>query len=542
MVIALAIAVMVVARGVGRNGVSSSAPKTLIPAHGGTYVEGDVGTPSTFNPLLARSQSEQDLAHLLFSGLTRVDGSGSPKSDLATDWSVSQDGLTYTFKLRDDALWHDGQPVTGRDVLFTVQLVQSPSFPGDPALARFWRAVTVTVLDDRTIAFKLLSPFAAFPNYADLPIVPRHLLGGVLSGDLARDPFSANPVGSGPFQFAGFDAASSTVTLRANPTYYGGPPYLDSAVFRYYRDTNAVLAALRAGTVQGTGSVPVDQLFRPDALPKNAVVYAPGTLSFTALFFNLRDPLFANPDVRQAIELGIDRESLLKGPLSGRADLGTGPIPVSSWAYAAAAVPSFNPAAAKRRLADGGWKDTDGDGVLEKGSTRLSFPLLVNDDDPQRVAVASEVAQQLQQIGIQAIVQPTSSTVVFQSLVGHQFSAAVFGWHLASGDPDCFQLWHSTEADDGLNFTGLRDQTIDKLLADARGTADIDQRKRLYGELQQALVDQRPAIVLYYPRYYFVVTNGVQGVDAAPVVDPSARLEGLSKWFVETGETHTPAP
>src|SRR5690606_35510373 len=160
-----------------------------------------------------------------------------------------------------------------------------------------------------------------------------------------------------------------------------------------------------------------------------------------------------------------------------------------------------------------GWTDADGDGVRERGASRLSFSLLVNDDDPERVAVAPEIVGQLHRIGVQAVAEPMPAAEEpgapagrhgAAALVGQrsaerasrQFSAAVFGWHCATGDPDCYHLCHSAFADEGLNFTGWRNREVDTLLTEARQTPEQDKRRELYARFQAVFADQVPAIPL----------------------------------------------
>ncbi|HEU4793066.1 MAG TPA: ABC transporter substrate-binding protein, partial [Nitrolancea sp.] len=258
-IVVLILTTILLARWWSNRGGSALDP-TVLPASGGSYSEGVVGIPSGLNPLLAQNQGERDLASVLFDGLTRVDGSGIPQPVLAKEWRVSDDGLDYTFQLRRDAKWHDGKPITAQDVLFTIRLIQDPDFPGDQDLARFWRAVVPGATDDWTVTFHLLQPFAPFPNYAAVPILPKHLLAGTLARDLAGEPFSKAPVGSGPFQFESVDSDGEKVTLKANSEYVGGKPYLDEVVFRFYKDADSLISALKKGKVQGAGFVPVDQL------------------------------------------------------------------------------------------------------------------------------------------------------------------------------------------------------------------------------------------------------------------------------------------
>ncbi|HET7037811.1 MAG TPA: peptide ABC transporter substrate-binding protein [Thermomicrobiaceae bacterium] len=504
----------------------------------GDYVEGEIGLPATLNPLLASSQSERDVGAVIFDGLTRVDGSGTVTPDLASEWSASNDGRTYTFKLRHDARWHDGQPFSSRDVRFTVGLIQDPDFSGDASLARFWRGILVVTPDDATVVFQLREPFAAFPSYAALPILPQHILGGVLARDLKESAFSTSPVGTGPFKFERYDRSSHTLTLRANTAYFRQPPHLATMSFHFYQDTDSLLDALRSSRIQGTGSLPASTVLLPGALPTTVTAYAPLLSGYTALFFNLRALPFSSLDVRRAISLAIDRESIVNQILPNQAAPGDGPIPRASWAFSPQATP-HDPSAARQVLDAAGWTDSNGDGVLDKGGSDLSFPLLVNGDDPQRVAVATEIARELAAVNIRAQVQPVPSNEVAQALTGHQFTAAIFGWESPTGDPDCYQLWHSSQADEGLNFTGLTDTTLDRLLEQGRETSGSDKRSEIYANFQREFAAQTPAIVLYYPRFFYVVASSVHGVTAEPLVDPSGRFANVEDWFM-VGAPATP--
>jgi peptide/nickel transport system substrate-binding protein len=352
-----------------------------------------------------------------------------------------------------------------------------------------------------------------------------------LAGDLPGSSFDRAPVGTGPFEVVGFDPAHNLLQLRANTVYFRQQPHLASLTFRYYKDSDALLSALSAGEIQGTGSLPVTTVLRPGALPNGLTAYAPLLAGYTALYFNLRVTPFTSVDVRRAIDLAVDRQGLTKDVLPDQAVPGDGPIPVSSWAYSAQ--PHQPDVSAARELLNAaGWSDTDGDGVLDKGSSSLSFPLLVNGDDPQRLALATEISRQLAAIKIQAQVQPVSSGDVAQALMSHQFTAAIFGWESPTGDPDCYQSWHSSQSDTGLNFSGLNDPKIDQLLANARTAGGNDRRAALYAQFQQAFAQDVPALILYYPRYFFVVSNKVQGITVQPVIDPSQRLADVSSWFM----------
>ncbi|MGA7672742.1 MAG: peptide ABC transporter substrate-binding protein [Nitrolancea sp.] len=511
-----------------------------VPRQGGTLVEGDVGVPATFNPLLASSQTERDAAALMFDGLVRVDGSGTPTPDLAKSWQVSEDGLTYTVTLRSGVTWHDGSPFTSQDVRFTIGLVQSPSFPGDPQLSRFWRPIVVGTPNDSTVVFHLMNPFSPFLNDLNIPILPKHILGGVTAEDLGVDPFNLFPVGTGPFKFVSYDKQGQQLQLSAYDGYAGDRPHLDAITIKYYGDTDKLLEAVKKGDVQASGTLTDDQLLRAGSIPKSYSIYAPQLMSYTALFFNTRVSPFSNEVVRQALAMAIDPTPLIDGPLKSQAVAGSSPIPSTSWAFSQQG-PIFDPQKAAELLDTAGWKYVESDGVRENGESRLSFQLLVNGDDPERVLMAQTIAQQLGGIHVLVDVKEATSDDVNQALAARQFSAAVFGGHFGNGDPDCLDVWSSTQSSTGLNVTGVNDKDIDSALADARATTDVDKRRQFYAQFQRAFVNQAPAVVLYYPRYLFVVSSAVHSVSPDALVDQSDRFQRISSWYL-AGETQTATP
>lgn len=520
----------------------ASNPSTVIAPTPGTdnsFTEGDIGAPQTLNPLLASSPSEQDLVPLLFSSLVRVDGSGRPQPELALSWSVSNDGLTYTIKLRGDARWQDGQPITPADVLFTIRLIQSPDFTANPTLVNFWRGIDVTIVSSDSLTFQLVYPFSPFPTYLTFPILPRHIIGEVTAGDLASSAFSHAPIGSGPFQLSSWDQAKGIIMLKRNDDYFGQRPHLNSVTIRYYASQTKLLSALKAGAIDGTGSLSTASLLVPHALPAKYRIYSSALPGYTALFFNTQVAPFNQADVRRAIGMAVDKRSLIQGVLSGHGTEGTGPLPASSWAYAPAAGERFDPNGALALLAKAGWVKENG--KLVKDGMPLSLPIIVNNDDPLRVAAAQQAAQQLEGIGISVTLSSMSSADLSRVLASGQFTAAVFGWRSTTGDPDSYELWNSAGVAGGQNFTGLHDEKIDQQLTEARVTSNEAKRKALYAAFQQTFAQDSPAIILYYPRYLYVVSERIHGVQSLPIINAADRFDGISNWYIGKAGPATPA-
>jgi peptide/nickel transport system substrate-binding protein len=494
------------------------------------YREGVVGAPTTINPLLAASQPDRDLSALIFSGLTRTAPDGTVLPDLARSWKIEERGRRYVFTLRDDATWHDGRPFTARDVLFTVRLVQDAAFPGDSTLADFWRTVTVETPDERTVVYTLATVYAPFLTFTDLGLLPAHLLGDVKAEDLPGAAFNLQPVGTGRFSFAGLDSPRLAVTLNRHDAYYGDKPSLAGLRFHFYPSTAAVLRGVAAGEVDGAGYLPPQYLGEAGIIADTANVYGPSLAGYTALFFNLRLPVFGEREVRQALALAIDRDALVKEGLGGWGTRGSSPILPSSWAYTEQNVPRypFDPARARQTLERAGWRP-GANGVREKGGQALGFVLLTN-DDPGRAAVANLLAQQLAAIGCQVVVQAEGADEVAQRVALRRFDAALFGWEGLASDPDPYQIWHSSQAETGYNFANYANPDVDEALAQARLTTDLDQRKEYYATFQRLFATDLPSIVLYYPQYHFAVSKRVSGVGLDPLDRPSDRFRSIADW------------
>ena len=208
---------------------SSGLEVTYSPATGGVYVEAVVGQPTFLNPLL-RSQTppDRDLAALTQAGLMRLDASGLPVPDLAASWAVSADGLSYTFVLRQGLRWSDGLPLTLDDVLFSVELLQSPDFPGAPDLSVLWGQVLVAKLNANTLKLTLPEANAPFLEQLVFYVQPAHVFAPAVASELGRHPANVRLVGAGPFMLkeliSNSDGTLQEAVLTPNPNHYGPMP------------------------------------------------------------------------------------------------------------------------------------------------------------------------------------------------------------------------------------------------------------------------------------------------------------------------------
>ncbi len=517
------------------------------PVKGGAYTEALIGTPHNFNPLLdSANPVDRDVDRLLFSGLTGFDALGQPVPALA-NWIISNDQLSYTFVLRADARWHDGQPVTSADVAFTVGLLQDPGYPGPADVSKLWQSVSYKIINDQTISFTLPEPYAPFLDYTGFGLLPEHLLSGTSAAQLPNLPFNSAPVGSGPFKFVGLRGTPGQVTgvrLAAFDGFHGAKPLLNDVVFKFYPDQSAALAAYQAGDVLGIGRIDADHLDQALRLPQLGV-YTSVMPQYSLIFLNLQNPdlpFFQDKRVRQALLHGINRSAIISQVLHGQAVVANSPILPGSWAYDPELPDApYDPAGAAQLLDAAGWVLPTGaapgspDYVRRKGNQPLSFALTVP-DDPVHQAIAKSAQQTWAALGVAVnLTSVDPATLRDQVLTPRPrvFDAVLVDLNLAgSPDPDPYPLWHQTQIDSGQNYGGFDDRISSELLEQARITVDLDTRARLYYRFQSRFVDQVPALLLYYPVYNYGVDLSVHGVQAGPLTEASDRLNTLAQWSV----------
>lgn len=506
-----------------------------VPDFGGTCVEGVAGNPQAINPILCQSNPvDQDLAALVFTGLTRHNGRGEIVPDLAERWDVSEDGTSYTFRLREDVVWHDGAPFSAADMVFTINAIQDPDFQGEPFLSDMWRSVVVEQIDTYTVRFILREPFAPFLDYTTMGVLPVHVLGSVPVEVLKESKFSTSPIGTGAFKVA--EVSARRIVLSANLEYYRTRPYLDRIEFIFYPNDPSVFEARKRGEVAGIARVLPEYLqsVRDD---EALALYSAPLAGYNLIFLNLDRAVFQDRAVRQAMMWAMDRQRLVDGILNGQGIVVHGPILPNSWAYDPnVSKYDYNQYKARSVLEDAGWFDDDGDGVRERGSVKLEFSLVTNEDDPTRVRLIEAVSAQLAAVGISAIPETVGwEELVSQMLRPRRFDAILGGWQNLPPDPDPYPYWHSSQAtEDGLNFANYISEEADLLLQDARATNDRFQRQELYRRFQDLFARDVPSLLLYQPVYNYAVDASVLDVQIGPMVDSSDRFQAVTKWHIAT--------
>lgn len=511
-----------------------SVATVLVPDRGGVYREGVVGNPRYLNPFICdRNEVDEDLCALLFRGLTKIDRHGRAVPDLAESWEITDDRI-YTFRLRTDQFWHDGQPITAEDVLFTVSILQDPDVVEIPNLSILWRTVTVERLDDYTIRFSLAEP-SPFIDYTTIGLLPAHIYADVPHTTLASQPLNGVPIGSGSMMVE--TIAADHIRLKPNPFLAETQPYLSALEFYFYPDHPSMLNGYIAGEIDGISRILPSQFqaaSEQEALNLLSSVQA-RYMSIVLNLDNVNVPFFAEKEVRQALYYGLNRDALIDEVAAGQGVLAHTSLMPENWAYNAD-VPqyTYDPARAQELLNAAGWIDTNGDGVREKDGTILQF-LLYAPDEPFQSRLIERIARDWETIGVRAVPTPvTFVSLMSDFLLPRSFDAALITFDIP-GDPDQYWLWHSSQSEEGgFNYAGWRNEEVDQLLQEARSITDENARRALYARFQEIFAEEAPSLLLFYPVYTYGVDQQVHNVQIGPINRPADRFANFADWYMVT--------
>jgi peptide/nickel transport system substrate-binding protein len=512
-----------------------------VPARGGVYTEALIGNLQRLNPVLDYyNQPDRDVNRLIFSSLIKYDTQGLPIPDLAESWGVSYDGLSYNFQLRENAVWHDGNPVVAEDVLFTIELMRDPDSVLPEDQKQFWNGLDVIALGEKALQFRLAEPFAPVMDYFNFGILPKHLLGGMTYGQIINSEFNLNPIGSGPYQFDNLIVEAGRIEgliLRANSNYYKTVPFLQEFVFRYYPDHQSAISAYKEGFVQGISEIPNDLLEGALAV-QDISLYSVVKSQVAMVLFNLNNSnveFLQNSDIRHAILMALDRKGLIDRELHGQGVIADVPLIPSSWAYYRTnqRIDQNNQHAATILKEAGYVLEQENSGVRVNSGEQLSFSL-VHPDDLEHTRVAEAIRSDLAKVGVQVeLIQVPYDSLILDYLQPLTYEAALIDINYSrSPDPDPYPFWDQAQQVNGQNYSQWENRVVSQYLEEARVLVDINDRAKLYRNFQVIFSDELPALPLYYPVYNFGINQSIQGVRVGPMYDLSDRFWNVQEWFL----------
>jgi peptide/nickel transport system substrate-binding protein len=477
------------------------------------------------NPILSSDPNSAWVNHFMFPSLVRIDPDTlEPEPDLATSWEVSGDGLIWTFHLREDVTWHDGTPFTADDVKFTLDSIMDEKV-NTTLRSQFSALDHVEVVDAHTVNFVLTRPYSPLATQLteNVGMAPKHLLEGQDINTYATFNVE-HPVGTGPFMFKEF-VSGDHLTLEANSDYYGGKPAIDTVVFKIVPDANVQAAQLRTGELDFAAIEPA-VLPALEGADNLRIEYVERVEYYPIILNNKRSP-FDDKNVRLAMTYALDREALANAVLGYETHYPLGIIPPAiEWAFAKDLEPiPYDPDKAVELLADAGWTDSDGDGILDKDGQPFKFMITIDKGNPTREQSAAIVQQYYKTIGLDVEIEAMEfGTFIEKRYLPRDYDAILTFWTNPS-DPDR----SANFACDGRgNVWQYCNQEVDELLSAGVATADLEERKEIYHRFQEITTfEDPPQVILFYPKEIHVANVNLIGVAKAGV---SVVYQHAEKW------------
>ncbi|HET9481395.1 MAG TPA: ABC transporter substrate-binding protein, partial [Candidatus Polarisedimenticolia bacterium] len=500
-------------------------------------VRGDV---DSLNIYTASTILSQEVANLLFLPLAVerddfADGPPSFEPSLARTWATTPDGLTIEFQIDKTMRWSDGRPVTSRDVVFSHEAAVSAQvgWVGKDVKDSI---ESVTAVDPLTVRFRFRRrhPYQLM-DAVEGNVIPEHHYAAIPFASWPATSFISAPVVSGPYRLASYRPGEAIV-LERNPAHAGTPAGLPRVIFRVLPDVATLLAELESGGIDVMENVPAAQVERLRSNPRLELTTL-HDLSYTFVCWNLRSPLFAEPRVRRALTMAIDRQAIVDGILFGNGRTLASPILSLFWAHDPSITPHpHDPPAARRLLGEAGWSDADGDGILDKEGRPFRFVLETNQGSQLRHDVAVMVQDHLRKVGIDAQPRVLEWRTFLQKHDAHDFEAFV-GGHREATRVDLTSLLHSSAIEGGYNHAGYSSRTMDDLIEQARMQSDTALARRLWSSAQRLFHEDQPFTVLFEMQRVNAVNRRVTDVR----MSPRSAFGNLPRWRLRE-DPSKPAP
>jgi peptide/nickel transport system substrate-binding protein len=517
----------------------------VAPNFGGSFTEGIVGSPQYINPVLSQaSDSDRDIAELIFSGLTKYNSKGEIVPNLAQEYKIGDNGKTYEFILRNDIVWHDGKQFTADDVIFTINTIQNPDFRSPLRVS--WSGVEIEKIDDYKIRFKLKNAYAPFLANTTTGIIAKHVWEKITPTNFSLALENLAPIGTGPYKLTKIkkdkDGFISYIKLQAFGNYDSDRrPFIDKINLNFYPDEITAIKAYNRGQIDNLSLISIKNksLIKGESRSNIERLLLP---RYFAVFFNQsKSKPLSDKVVRQALNYATNKKQIVEDVLDGEGKTVDSPIPAGVWGHADdLKIYDFAQEHANNILEADGWKDTDDDGIREKGTEKLEIEL-VTTDMKELQQVANILQEQWSKIGVKTNVKILEIGEVQQEYVRpREYQALLFG-EVLGFDPDPFSFWHSTQKKDpGLNLALYNNTKVDTLLKDARQILEPELRLKKYAEFQKLVIEDAPVVFLYNSYQIYLTSKKIKGFENKSVVLPSKRFIDIENWHINTQRIKKP--
>lgn len=511
-----------------------TASQTVVPTQGGVLEEGIVGAPRFVNPVLAITRADQDMANLLYRGLYKVATDGTLTPDLAESVTVSADGRVYNITLKTDQYWHDNQPITVDDIIYTIGMVQNPELKS-PVRGN-WNDVTVEALGSHEMNLVLGEPYTPFIENLTLGILPRHLWESLSTDEFPFSQYNTMPVGSGPFQIDDVIRGETGLIERYRLTaftQYDPLPAMSAVNVHFFPNEVAVRRAFEAGTITHTAALDNQSVA---ALAADNTVYTRPLPRVFALYPNTnRNAALRDVTARRALSHAIDRSALVADVLNGYGEPTASPLPSG---YGPAATSSSSSLArATETLLAGGWEQTEVGGwekEIDGETVSLAVTITTANTEPFE-STAEFVNDAWDALGVDVSLALYEQSDLVQAVIRpRDYELLLFGTEV--GRPlDLYPFWHSSQREDpGLNVALYTNISVDETLEAYRTSRDPDEQADLLETFVAEIATDQPAIFLFTPTFTYVTRSDIPITIPDRLSRPSERFAAMQRWHIQS--------
>ncbi|MCK9555448.1 peptide-binding protein [bacterium] len=492
-------------------------PLDTKPASGDALVRLIHAEPGILNPILSTDVYSSDIESLMFDSLIERDPQTLEFRPLCAEkWEISRDGMEYTFSLRKGIKWDDGREMTAKDVLFSFNMIKDPSVNA-PHLRNYYNDIqSVEVIGAYTVKFKYIRKyFRALEICGTMPILPEHIYN---SGDFNESGLNRRPAGNGPYSFDKWKTGSEIV-IKRNKNYWGDKPFIDKIIFKIITDETVALQLLKKGEIDMMSLQPL-QWEKQTGAEKFLRRYDKHKYflpNYSFIAWNLQKEPFCDVRVRQAMTHFINRKKILDKLRYGLGVIVTGPFYVNSDEYDKTVLPlEYSPSKARQLLAETGWKDTDGDGIMDKNGKKFEFEFLIPSGTDFSSKLATIIKEDFAKEGIIVEIKNLEWAVFVQNLNERNFDAVTLAWQMPV-ESDPYQVWHSSQAGKGSNFIGFRNDKADFLIEAIRETLDKKRRIEYCHEFHRMLNELQPYTFLFCSNSLVALNKRFMNVKVYPM-------------------------
>jgi peptide/nickel transport system substrate-binding protein len=508
------------------------------PVRGGSITEGIVGTPRFVNPALAQTRADQDVTALIFSGLMKITPEGVLENDIAENISLSEDGLTYTVTIRKDVSFHDGTPLTARDVAYTLLLIQNPDLKSP--LRGNWTDVSIEEINEYELKITLEEPYTPFIENFTTGIMPAHIWSTLPIEQIPFSQLNTEPIGSGPFSVVAAKRDPSGIVNHYTLAAFrknNADPKIDTIELAFFQNEDSLVTALMEDKLNATAYVSPERLSAVEESFR--LVEAPLPRTFGIFFNQNRSTTLRDAAAREALTVAIDRGELIDKTLYGHGVPMSAPIPTATPALESSSSSDTQPTNTEQAIAilkTGGWTQNNL-GLWEKQINKETVVLsitLKTSNTPLFAALVDSIAAQWRAIGVEVSTEQFEQTGLIQSVIRpRDFETLLFGLDM-SRSYDLYPFWHSSQQDDpGLNIAQYANVEVDKLLEKARVEQNEQTRQELLQSASALITKEKPAIFLFQPTFTYVIDDTMTVTEMKKLGRPADRFTTITQWHTE---------